>query len=87
METIREALSVLAVLGLLAGALWLMRGRGLASFRTLGREKKSLESIERLSLTPQHSLHLVRVGDRELVVATHPQGCGLLIEHRNGAAG
>jgi len=39
-----------------------------------------LETVERLALTPQHSLHLVRVGGREVVVATHPQGSTLLIE-------
>ena len=39
---------------------------------------KRLESIERLTLTATHSLHLVRIGEREVVVATHPQGCTLL---------
>ena len=36
-----------------------------------------LQSIERLSLTPHHSLHLVRVDDRTLVVAVSPQSCTL----------
>jgi flagellar biogenesis protein FliO len=35
-------------------------------------------AVERLSLTPQHSLHMVRVNGREFVVATHPQGCTLV---------
>jgi hypothetical protein len=29
-------------------------------------------------LTAQHAVHLVRIDGRELVVATHPQGCSLL---------
>jgi hypothetical protein len=39
---------------------------------------KSLATMERLALTPHHSLHLVRIQGREVVVATHPQGCTLL---------
>lgn len=34
-----------------------------------------LQSIERLALTPHHSLHLVRVDDRTLVVAVSPSSC------------
>jgi len=39
---------------------------------------KSLATVERLTLTPQHSLHLVRIQGREVVVATHPHGCIVL---------
>lgn len=39
-----------------------------------------LEPMERLQLTPQHAVHLVRAGGRDLVIATHPQGCSLLAE-------
>jgi flagellar biogenesis protein FliO len=46
---------------------------------------RSLEALERLALTPQHSLHLVRIGGREVVVATYPQGCVLLTERALGA--
>jgi flagellar biogenesis protein FliO len=34
--------------------------------------------IDRLALTPQHSLHLVRLADRTLLVGLSPQGCNLL---------
>jgi flagellar biogenesis protein FliO len=34
-----------------------------------------LQSIERLSLTPHHSLHLVRVDDRTVMVAVSPTSC------------
>ena len=34
--------------------------------------------MERLALTPQHSLHLVRIGDRGLLVAAHAAGCTLI---------
>jgi flagellar biogenesis protein FliO len=39
---------------------------------------RHLEVIERVSLTAQHSLHLVRVEDKQLVVASGPGGCTLL---------
>jgi len=80
MEMARQILSVLAVFGLLGAALWTMRRGGFANIRALRRDAKSLESIERLPLTPQHALHLVKIRGRELVVATHPQGCALLLE-------
>jgi hypothetical protein len=41
---------------------------------------KSLATMERLALTPHHSLHLVRIQGREVVVATHPNGCSFLSE-------
>jgi flagellar biogenesis protein FliO len=47
--------------------------------RRPGRER-SLASVERLTLTPQHSLHLVRIQGREVVVATYPHGCAVLTE-------
>ena len=49
-----------------------------------------MQVIERLPLTPQHSLHLVSVGGRTLLVAVSPVGCtvvdgvGLLIRREHG---
>ena len=37
-------------------------------------EPQRMESRGRLALTAQHSLHLIRAGDRELVLAVHPGG-------------
>jgi flagellar biogenesis protein FliO len=34
-----------------------------------------MKVVERLALTPQHSLHLVRVGERTILVAAFPGGC------------
>jgi flagellar biogenesis protein FliO len=81
MELVRQALMVLLVLGLLAGALWWLRSRGLAQTawkRRGGKAGRSLQLIERLSLTPQHSVHLVRMAGRVILVGTSPSGCGLL---------
>ncbi len=43
-----------------------------------GGRGRWMASVERLSLTPQHTLHLVRVRDRAVLVAAHSRGCQLL---------
>lgn len=91
---LRQLLSVLLVFALLGGALFVLRRGGLGALRgslltgvlrnSLAKPRvKSLVSIEKLALTPQHSLHLVRLQGRDIVVATHPQGCALLTEIPN----
>ena len=72
---------VVLVLALLAGLLWTLRNRGLIAFRRAGWKGSSirrLQVIERLPLTPNHSLHLVRVADRILLIGVAPSGCTLL---------
>lgn len=88
--TLRQALSVLLVFLLLGVALWKLRQPGSALRppwrKAIGRAR-SLETVERLALTPQHVLHLVRVQGREVVLATHPQGCTVLGDSgRSGSA-
>ncbi len=78
MDTFQPVLAVLFVLGLLGGGLYCLRAKGLARFngKGFGRQgTKQMQAIERLSLTPHHSLHLVNVGDRTLLVAVSPGGC------------
>lgn len=90
MDVIRQIFSILFVFGLLGLAVWKLRSAG-SSRRPAGprgwlagpwtRESaKILEPVDRVSLTQQHAVHLVRVRGRELVVATHPQGCSVLAE-------
>jgi flagellar biosynthetic protein FliO len=81
MESMEQLTAVIVVLGLLCGSLWLLKRKGWArtSFRRPARAgQPRLEVLDRLSLTPQHSLHLVRVADRTLLVGLSPQGCNLL---------
>jgi flagellar biogenesis protein FliO len=79
MDAARQVLSVLFVLVLLGAALWALRRgavplQGVFARRTQAKTK-SLQLIERVVLTPQHSLHLVQASGREWLLATHPQGC------------
>ena len=81
MESIQQALSVVLVLGLLGAVLWWLRRRGMAqfAFRAPGAGKRrSIQVVERMALTPQHSLHLVRVADRTMLIAASPAGCSIL---------
>jgi flagellar biosynthetic protein FliO len=72
---------VLLVFALLGGLLWFSKKRGLAAF-SLGARRggsgKRLEVLERVPLTPNHALHLVRVADRTVLIATAPSSCTLL---------
>lgn len=58
----------------LAG-LW--RRTPLGAARTAGRGPQ-LERLERLALSPQHSLHLVRVAGRALLLGVSPAGIQVL---------
>jgi flagellar biogenesis protein FliO len=86
----RQVSSILLVFGLLGLVLWKFRHGGMASLgAALWRKSpgpKSLESLERLPLSPQHSLHLVRIEGRVVLLATYPQGCSLLTEVVKGAS-
>jgi len=78
MELIRQVLAVSAVLSSLAASLWWLRRKGLARYGSRGPRKHSLQAVERLMLGPQHSLHLVRLAGRGLLVGTSPAGCAVL---------
>jgi flagellar biogenesis protein FliO len=81
MEGVQQVLAVLFVLGLLGGTLFWLRSKGLARFTGTGFKRSSgrrMQSLERLSLTPQHSLHLVDVSGKVLLIAVSPGGCSVL---------
>jgi hypothetical protein len=84
MESLQQIAAVLAVFGLLGGALWWLRSRGLASFAAAPSRRKGglIECIERVPLTPAHTLHLVRLGSRTILIATSPAGCQVVTEDR-----
>ena len=73
---------VLAVFALLFGALWVLKKRGLATLpSTLRRgssSRRRLEVLERVPLTPQHAVHLVRVAGKTVLIGTAPSACTLL---------
>jgi len=74
---INQFAGIAVTLALLAGMLWMLRKRGHAQW-TGGRAARAMEVVESRSLGPGHTLHLVRVADRVLALATHAAGCTLL---------
>jgi hypothetical protein len=84
----RQILSLVVVFSLLGLTMWKL-GRRRQTFsgwttwsKVFARKARSservLESVERLVLTPQHTLHVVCFQGRQMLLATHPQGCALL---------
>ena len=79
MELVQQLAAVGTVLALLSGTLWWLRRRGFAGVLPLKRPGgRRLECLERLPLGPQHTLHLVRVDDTALLLASTPAGCALI---------
>ena len=81
-----QRLAITFVFGLLWGALWLLRKKGASgSVLTKRRSERGLlESVAKLSLSGQHSVHVVRVGDRELVLGVYGSGVTLLADLDRG---
>ncbi len=79
MEWIGQMGAVGLVLALLAATLWWLRRRGIAGIlRPRSAAGRRMECLERLPLGPQHTLHLVRLGGRTMLVAASPAGCALV---------
>ena len=81
MESIRQIIAILFVLVLLGGALYWLRAKGMARLNVRGLARgngRKMQLIEHLRLSPQHSLHLVSVGGRLLLVAVSPGGCSVV---------
>jgi flagellar biosynthetic protein FliO len=79
LETFSQSIAAFLVLLLLVAFLWAMRRRGLASFnlaltKSLAKQK-AMQVVERLPLTAHHSLHLVRVQDRLILIGVSPSSC------------
>jgi flagellar biogenesis protein FliO len=79
MVEIGQIAAVAGVLTLLALTLWCLRRWGIAGVLAARKEPAHrLECLERLPLGPHHTLHLVRMGETSLLVASSPGGCSLV---------
>ncbi len=84
MDLVRQSLAITFVLALLWASLWLLKRRGVIRGRGAPPNRGVFESCGKLSLSAQHSVHLVRIGDRSLVLAVHPAGITFLCDARFG---
>lgn len=74
MEIARQLGAVLFVLALLAAAVWVLRRYGMAGVSGKGRPAGGLEILQQVSLGPGHRLHLIRLADQAILIATHASG-------------
>ena len=86
MDVIRQSLAVTFVFLLLWAALWSLRKRRGISLSRGRAGRGLLESRGKLALSAQHAVHLVRIGDRDLVLAVHPSGITLLCDLARSSA-
>jgi len=81
MELTEQIMMVLAVFALLGGLLWLLKRRGVAALSLGGRRGagiRQMEVLERVPLTAQHAVHLVRVSGKVILIGTAPSSCTIL---------
>src|SRR5258708_35512356 len=85
MELAEQIAMVLVVFALLGGLLWLLKKRGMAALplgfgtvRRRGAATRRMEILERVPLTPQHAIHLVRVAGKAVLIGTAPSPCTIL---------
>lgn len=72
MDLLQQLAAVAMVLGLLGVTVWLLQRKRLTPRRSAARQ---LEVVDRVSLSPQHSLSLVRVNGVMMLVGTGPGVC------------
>ncbi len=81
MDAVRPVLSVLFVLGMMfAAAWWLRRANGASGvgFFRMASNTRTMRVLERLPLTPQHSLVLVEFPNEKLLLGIHPAGVTII---------
>lgn len=82
MSIIDQFGAVIAVFILLGGSLWFLKRKGYVNLATpfLGKtdSRRRIQLVERCALTPQHSIHIVRVANRTLLIGVAPNNCMLL---------
>jgi flagellar biosynthetic protein FliO len=74
MDLVQQLAGVVLVLALLGALALFGKRRG---FRSSSRPRR-MEILERLPLSPQHSLHLVNIDGETVLVGVSPHGCQLL---------
>jgi flagellar biogenesis protein FliO len=81
-DVLQQFAAVCLVIGLavLAASVSRKGSRGLAAFRWRRSGTGRMELVERLMITPQHSICIIRVDGREAMVGVHPSGITVLRE-------
>jgi flagellar biosynthetic protein FliO len=81
----RQLFGIVIVLGALMALLWYARKRGFARLNIgTGGSNRLLKVVERVPLTPQHTLFVVTVSDRTMLLSSSPGSCQLIVELKAG---
>jgi len=77
----RQFFGIVIVLGALITMLWYARKRGFARLNIgSAGSNRLLKVVERVPLTPQHTLFVVTVLDRTMLLSSSPGSCQLISE-------
>ena len=89
MEVLRQCAAIALVFGLLWAALWALRKKGAVWFQgpKSPAARDLLQLRGKLMLTAQHSVHCVRLGQRDFMLGVHLSGITLLGDLGSDAAG
>lgn len=76
MDIVKQSLAITFVFALMWAALWFLRKRGNVrlGFPKARAQNGLLESRGKLALGPLHSIHVVRIGEQDMIIAVHPAG-------------
>ena len=81
MESVRQFCLIVIVLGALAGALAVLKKRGAnVKLPLFVKKNRRMEIVERLTLSQQSCLVLIRIDHREILIASSAAGCSVLEE-------
>lgn len=81
----QQFIAVFIVLVSLWGAVLFLKRKGFAVSNAQRRMRKQpafIQQLDRIRLTPQHSIHVLQMDDQRLVVAVHAQGVTVLSKTR-----
>ncbi len=77
----RQFVGILIVLGGLIALLWYARKRGFARLNIGSTAaNRIVKVVERVPLTPQHTLFVISVAGRTLVLSSSPGSCQVITE-------
>ena len=87
-ELYSQFVGIVFVLGALIALLWYARKRGFARLNIgPAGPDRLVRVIERVPLTSQHTLIVVSVAQRTLVLSSSPSSCQLIAELAEGSQG
>lgn len=80
MDLMQQSFGITLVFALLGLSLWWLKKKGLTHFAIPAKaaNKREIEALGKVLLTPQHSIHVVRIQNRLLYLGVSPAGIRVL---------